>query len=437
MPDRLQLYATLLALAAATTPAATQPPSSCGEGEVAAFAALALQEKVATFKALSPPGRRTGSRAEHQMECLLLSVDGASLSQFKFELEYDGDYKDIVEYVFHDIDDKARQQRILSHFQTAPPEGRVKVLTDVDDTMYANLVDARYEKGTLYPGVAEFYAAIAQEPFAAIGTPVTTLSARPDPVAGVGEERSLRGVRAKTADRLRPSAQSGALTSSAVGTLQTLVRANPINARYLDSLARRVPFDQEDRIGEVKFANCQHFSAVFPEYRYVFVGDSGQADSLTAQLLMHGDLAAGTSRPIVSFIHDLTQSIDDRHGASPAFRRLTPGDMAGEPPGARHGVIVFKNYIHAARMAYALGQSLDNLIDADDLAAVTQGALEAFERIGVAQPSHRTLKAEYKADAEQAASLLALAVATPAAEEIRRILDSAFWRDVARSGGPE
>lgn len=110
----------------------------------------------------------------------------------------------------------------------------------------------------------EFYAALAQEPLAAIGTPVTTLSARPHPVAGLGEEHSLRSGRARTADRLRPGAQSGALASSTLGTLQTLVRSNPSNGRYLEDLARRIPFDQEDRIGEVKFANCQYFSAVFP-----------------------------------------------------------------------------------------------------------------------------------------------------------------------------
>lgn len=64
----------------------------------------------------------------------------------------------------------------------------------------------------------------------------------------------------------------------------------------------------------------------------MFVGDSGQADSLSALLLVHGKLADGTSRPIASFIHDLTQSSDDRRSASPAFRRLTPGEWQASRP---------------------------------------------------------------------------------------------------------
>ena len=76
--------------------------------------------------------------------------------------------------MFHDIDSEDRQRNILAHFRTAPRESRVKVLTDVDDTMLANLVDRRYAKGTLYPGVVAFYDALKQEPFVT-PSPITTL----------------------------------------------------------------------------------------------------------------------------------------------------------------------------------------------------------------------------------------------------------------------
>ena len=55
---------------------------------------------------MSPKGSSTGRRDEQRMECLILSIDSNSLSRFKFDLEYDGDYKDLVEYVFHDIDNE-------------------------------------------------------------------------------------------------------------------------------------------------------------------------------------------------------------------------------------------------------------------------------------------------------------------------------------------
>jgi hypothetical protein len=96
-----------------------------------AVAGLTLQQKIDAFREMSPKGSRTGHRDEQRMECLILSIDASSLSRFKFDLEYDGDYKDLVEHVFHDIDNEDRQENILAHFRTAPRESRVKVLTDI------------------------------------------------------------------------------------------------------------------------------------------------------------------------------------------------------------------------------------------------------------------------------------------------------------------
>ena len=81
----------------------------------------------------------TDRREELRLERLLLSAALEDLHLFKFALEYDGDYKDLVEYGFHDIDDNACQARIIGHLRTTQPPIGVKVLSDVDDTMYANL----------------------------------------------------------------------------------------------------------------------------------------------------------------------------------------------------------------------------------------------------------------------------------------------------------
>ena len=420
----------LLLVAWAAVAPANQPPAPCRPDDFAAIAGLTLQQKIDAFRAMSPKGSSTGRRDEQRMECLILSIDSNTLSRFKFDLEYDGDYKDLVEYVFHDIDNEDRQRNILAHFRTAPRESRVKVLTDVDDTMLANLVDRRYAKGTLYPGVVAFYDALKQEPFATTQVPITTLSARPDPLIGIAEEASLRSIRNLTANRLSPSGQSGQLESSVIGTVETLTRAS--NKSYLKRLSDRVPFKKEDEIGEVKFANCQQFCAVFPEYQYVFVGDSGQADALTAQLLTNGLMAEGTSRPLTTFIHDLRESSDDLRAVSPAFRRLSTDDLVGDPPAARRGVIVFRNYIHAATIAYLQRDTLINLIDANELAAITSAALADFERVAATAPSRTTLESQYKADAERATALVAASgLAASAAADLRRTLDGAFWKDVA------
>lgn len=249
-------------------------------------AGLSLADKIEVFKRLAPRaedsriGALTGERKEVRMERLLLSVAPEQLPAFKFPLEYDVDYKDFEEYVFHDIDDPERRARILEHLKRTPLLRGVKVLTDVDDTMYANLVDARYPKKTLYPGVLEFYEAVKEEPFGELpAIPITTLSARPNPIAGALEESSLHGLVEFTKQRLCPSGLSGALFSSVHGTLQTVLRDK---LDKLEPLSDEIGHDQEDAIGRVKFTNFGNFSSVYPEYRYVFVGDSGQADALTA-----------------------------------------------------------------------------------------------------------------------------------------------------------
>src|SRR5262245_10990139 len=394
-------------------------------------AGMSLAEKVEVFRRLAPRaedsriGALTDERKELRMERLLLSVAPEDLPAFKFALEYDGDYKDLEEYVFHDIDDKDRQRRIIEHFKRTPPARGIKVLSDVDDTMYANLIDARYPKKTLYPGVLDFYDAVKDEPFGDLpGIPITTLSARPNPIAGALEEVSLENLVKLTGGRLCPSALSGALVSSTVGTVETVLRAG------LELPSDEVPLHgQEDQIGRVKFDNFAKFSAIYPEYRYVFVGDSGQADALTAGLMMTEGSPEGTARVVTTFIHDLRESEHDR-SASPTFRRLSRDLLVGRTSASGRGVIVFRNYIDAAVIAYRHSTTLQQLITADKLARITTEALQDFQKIafGGKEASGQRLSEQYRQDAEEVFTLLT--TATPrspsleaAAAEIRRILE--------------
>jgi hypothetical protein len=382
-------------------------------------AGLTLEDKVDAFKQLSPRLDPTSAREELRMERLLYSVPPDCLPLFKFMLEYDGDYKDVAEYVFHDIDKKEHQDRIIEHFKTGRRGVGIKVLTDVDDTMYANLIDTRYPKKTLYPGVLEFYDALQREPFDLTTIPVTTLTARPTPVAGTFEECSIESLTKLTNGRLSPSSLSGELISGVAGSLQTWARAN------LHRLAGKVPHDQEDKIGRVKFENFSVFSIVYPEYRFVFIGDSGQADALTAQLLINEKSCEGTSRVITTFIHDLREHEDDQKSVSATFRNVPAEMLINELSESGRGVIVFRNYIAAALVAYAHSSTLENLITADKLAKVTRAALTQFQTIDFAtkQASQHKLRQQYRQDADAACTLLTRASQPSAAmvEEIRQI----------------
>lgn len=376
-------------------------------------AALSLADKIAVLQKLSPREAPTDERRELRMERLFLSIDPKDLALFKLALEYDGDYKDLEEYLFHDIDRQTHRDPILAHLRKAPRQGGIKVLSDVDDTLYANLLDDRYPKKSLYPGVLAFYEALKQEPRATLLTPVTFLSARPNPVAGKLEEDSLRGLIGVTDGRLCPSALSGDVGSSALGTLESVLR-NKLD----DALHDAIPDGKEQEIAQVKFRNFRRFADAYPEYRHVFIGDSGQADALTARLMLKG-----TAPVITTFIHDIGN-------ASGSFKALGAQERITRKSAGGRGVIVFRNYIDAAIIAHVHAKTLGNLITADKLAGITREALTAFRAISFAADSpHVTrLRNEYRQDAEEAHRLLTTSsrTASPDVAAIRSLLDQGF-----------
>ncbi len=390
-------------------------------------AGLSLADKIESLKRLAPAANATGPREELRMERLILSVAPEELTLFKFALEYDGDYKDLVEYVFHDIDNKERRARIIEHFRKAPAPIGVKVLTDVDDTMYANLIERRYPPKTLYPGVLEFYDSLRREPFEAKPICITTLSARPNPIGLKLEDASLAGLVEFTNGKLRPSALSGKLASSLIGSLQTVLRANQTR---LDLLSDDISHGQEDKIGRVKFSNFTEFARVYPEYRFVFVGDSGQADALTAQLMVTQN-STEASRVLTTFIHDIRRTENDAESASNSFTNLLqhPDLLVSETSASGRGVIVFRNYIQAAVIAYVHSATLEDLITAEELATITKAALQQFQEIidKKKDDSLERLRQEYRQDAERAYQLLMSADPKPSGlADIRGILDEKF-----------
>ena len=359
-------------------------------------AGLSLADKIESLKRLAPPGDRTGGRKELRLDRLILSVAPEELGLFKFALEYDLDDKDLVEYVFHDLDGQDVRSRVIEHFEKGPAPVGVKVLTDVDDTMYANLIERRYPKKTLYPGVLEFYDSLRREPFEAIETPITTLSARPNPIAFELERASIQSLMSFTKGRVRPSALSGKLVSSVLGSLQTVRRANETP---LDMLSDHTPHGHEDDIGRVKFSNFTEYAQVYPEYAFVFVGDAGQADALTAQLMVTHYTTDQASGVLTTFIHDIRRSEGDSESASNSFQSLLqrPDLLVNETSSSGRGVIVFRNYIQAAVIAYLHSSTLFDLITADELVTITKAALDQFSAIvGETDNNLVRLRAEYR-----------------------------------------
>ncbi|ETV81608.1 hypothetical protein, variant 1 [Aphanomyces astaci] len=149
----------------------------------------------------------------------------------------------------------------------------IKILSDIDDTLFAGWVDARYPGHTLYPGVTTLFQCMSRGVDCS-NPSVTFLTARPRGWFSFG--RNL------TADHL----VSLGLANPTVlnGSVRTGVNPKKIAGLKLDNFVR--------------------YTSLFPEYKFVFFGDSGQGDALLASQMraLYPDKVLGT------FIHDINPS---------------------------------------------------------------------------------------------------------------------------------
>jgi hypothetical protein len=282
---------------------------------------------------------RTGRLDEQALRRIWLGTRGADVTRLKNALDGRGGYRDLHQLFYHDIDDDALREELLAHLarEADSAAGSVssreaKILSDIDDTFYANWKDARYPKKTVYPGVLQFYAELDSGP-------------GPEP----GRAGDLTFVTARPGDRL-------GLVEDA--TIKALAERGQLSANVLAGSFTRLIGNRT--IAEKKLENFLEYRRLYPEYDFVFVGDSGQGDIHFGQRML--ELAPGAVRAV--FIHDVVATPD-----------LARRELAAS------GVHLFDTYIGAALVALERG-----LLGPEGAARVAQAALAAFAAIPF--PSH-------------------------------------------------
>lgn len=222
---------------------------------------------------------RTGREDEEAIRDILLATHGEELTRLKNQINARADVHDLEGLVFAGVDDAAIRQQILDHIaaeaRTLQLE-EAKILSDLDDTAICRLHDDRYPKGTLYPGLVALYDALDAGPHDApfsVGD-LTFVTARPTDAFGLIETATRSSL------RRAGIAQSSVMT----GSFLTLLT--------------------HDLMAGKKLANVEHYHALFPEYRLVFLGDSGQGDVILSEQLWQR--FAGTLR--AAFIHDVVDT---------------------------------------------------------------------------------------------------------------------------------
>lgn len=158
----------------------------------------------------------------------------------------------------------------------------------------------------------------------------------------------------------------------------------------------------------------------------MFVGDSGQADAMTAQLMVTSASGKGV---ITTFIHDLRQDKRDEKFVSSTFKDLDNDIIVTQESRNGRGVIVFRNYIQAAVIAYKHSAALDGLVTAKELATITRSALDQFLSINFKEKddSRKILQEQYRVDAEEACAFLEETQSSgDDVKQIRQVLNENF-----------
>jgi hypothetical protein len=298
---------------------------------------------------------------ERFMRDLFLGHGGQALTAFKNLLNGHGTHHDLEKLVFDDIDDDGIRNEILDHFEreaATAPSGELKILSDIDDTLYARLKDDRYPSGTIYPGVLALYDELDVGPGPVPGEAgdLTFVTARPTDVLGLIENR--------TRDMLVRSGLD----------MHSVLTGSFLNLTSHSSMA------------EKKLGNFRRYLRLFPEYGFVFIGDSGQGDVMFGQQM----LEAGRDAVKGVFIHDVV--------STPASKRAHWREA---------GIVFFDTYAGAAAEAYRAG-----LISRDGLKRVMRATTD--ELAAVAFDSGTQQEARF-ADLERDIALAEDMLATPGA----------------------
>ncbi|GAA2173136.1 hypothetical protein GCM10009846_13870 [Agrococcus versicolor] len=269
------------------------------------------------------------------------ALEGEAFRDFKYRLNATGDRHDLEHLVFERLThaDRRHVLRRIAEESSKRQDHELRILSDIDDTVKCMLHDRRYARGTIYPGAVAFLTELDNGAAAEPSRPgdLTFVTARPEGPKALIEQY--------TRDALAPLG----LPPHAVlgGSFFNLVTKASIAAR--------------------KLQNFEHERQLFPECRYLFVGDSGQADPQVgaAMVARAPDFVARV------LIHDVT-------GVDAGRRRRW----------SRQGISTFETYSGAARLACGLG-----LVSEEGVARVHAAVLEGLAGDGPREASRASLVA--------------------------------------------
>ncbi|MBN9418669.1 MAG: hypothetical protein J0I12_24675 [Candidatus Eremiobacteraeota bacterium] len=283
---------------------------------------------------------------ERAIRDLMLATHGHDLTVLKRHIDRCDDHRDLAQLLFHDIDRSDYRKQILDHIHR---EGRlhpcpeVRIVTDLDDTIYCNWADKRFPPKTVYPGVLQLHQELRGD--------LVVLTGRVGDTAGILERRYRKRL-------------------GALGVKEITMLTGSLVHQFVH------PW-----IFSKKWANLERHYRLFPEMRIVMFGDTGQADPefLSKAACHYGVQVAKAMLHNVKALPPARQALCDQSGVS-----------------------VFDTYVGAALQLFQA-----RLLTSEKLERVMQAALQDLDKIAFPAPDMRRARLqELQQDLEQAEEAL-------------------------------
>jgi len=317
------------------------------------------------------------------VRALIVSCSGRDLTILKTLVDGGGDYFNLYKLVYSDIRPGVLRDEIVDHMQAQSWAVRrdnggsvgIKVLSDVDDTLYSSGgkfpagCDKLYPPHTLYPGCLRLYRALDHD--FSPDTPscnLVFLSARPHVYKDVAEDKTYHMFHNLTASghmHSLPTLLPGKLVSGLCGLLC---------GKWLGPRAWR-------KIGEDKFMTYLNFRKLYSEYDFVFLGDDGQGDLLAGQLMLRheGSLLQREASEKGGLLAGI---VDDKPRLRAVLIHKVLRDrqpLASEFSDSNDEVLLLfhKSYVGAAADLHKLDPKLVSAVDVEEVAIA---AIREFDR---------------------------------------------------------
>ena len=305
----------------------------------------------------------------------------------------------ITNIIFDKLDESERKD-VLDHIQKVCKRVPKKwhILTDIDDTIKVSSTggtNVKYKNHTVYPGVVSFYDKIIKTDTDF----VTLLSARPE-ILAKGSRKDISKELHQNVDMLTgkfidmPGAicdmvkrKCVSITPSFAHEISKVIYNYPTKLTHISGSEPTEWYNNYKKMGTTKFESILKYISIFPEFKFIFIGDSGQGDLICANKINQ----QGSDFPVkASFIHNILKAREltthyDRNYDGPIDSML----MIGEPLRKKlkkKNIYLFNNYIDLAGYTSCLG-----LLNSTDLERVISETITDFNEDTLNKPSKKKL----------------------------------------------